>query len=65
MHYKEICDVLKLSTKTYYNKYSGATDYKLTEIIALMRHYNMSLTDLLPIIKEDGSELAEKITTQK
>lgn len=62
MHYKDVCDLLKLSTKSYYNKYSGVTDYKLSEIIVLMRHYNMSLIDLLPIIKEDGSELAEKIT---
>lgn len=61
MHYKEICDLLKLSTKTYYNKYSGVTDYKLSEVIALMLYYNMSLTDLLPVIKEDGKQLAQKI----
>lgn len=65
MHYRDVCDVLKLSTKSYYNKYSGVTDYKLAEIIALMHHYNMSLTDLLPMIKVDGTEIAKKLTKNK
>lgn len=51
VYYKEICEVLGLSTKSFYNKYSGKTEYKLSEIITLMHHFNLSFNELIKIIK--------------
>ena len=55
VYYKEICEVLGLSTKSFYNKYSGKTEYKLSEIITLMNHFNLPFNDLIKIIKENGN----------
>lgn len=62
--YKEICKVLGLSTKTFYNKYSGKTEYKLSEIITLMNYYNLSFDKLIKKILKENSNGKESIGNQ-
>lgn len=62
--YKEICKVLGLSTKTFYNKYSGKTEYKLSEVITLMNYYNLSFDKLITKILKENNNGKESISNQ-
>lgn len=64
MNYKEICKVLGLSTKTFYNKYSGKTEYKLSEVIALMNHFNLSFDEVITKIIKENNNGKERISNQ-
>lgn len=56
MNYKEISKVLGISTKTFYNKYNGDTEYTLSEILKLLDFFDISFDDLLSIILKRGNE---------
>lgn len=56
MNYKEISQVLGISTKSFYNKYNGNTEYTLSEVIKLIDFFNISFDDLLKIILKQGEE---------
>ena len=57
MNYKEISNVLGISTKTFYNKYNGDTEYTLSEILKLLDFFNISFDDLIvKILKKRGNE---------
>ena len=56
MNYKEISNVLGISTKTFYNKYNGDTEYTLSEILKLIDFFNISFDDLVSIILKRGNE---------
>lgn len=56
MNYKEISNVLGISTKTFYNKYNGDTEYTLSEILKLLDFFDISFDDLLSKIRKRGSE---------
>lgn len=60
MNYKEICKVLGISTKTFYNKYNGNTEYTLTEILKLMDFFNISFEFLIPKIVKVRDDVHEK-----
>lgn len=64
MNYKEICKVLGLSTKTFYNKYSGKTEYKLSEIITLMNYFNLSFDEVITKIIKENNNGKERIRNQ-
>ena len=64
MDYKEICKVLGLSTKTFYNKYSGKTEYKLSEVTTLMNYYNLSFDKLITKILKENNNGKESISNQ-
>ena len=64
MNYKEICKVLGLSTKTFYNKYSGKTEYKLSEVIALMNYFNLSFDEVITKIIKENNNGKERISNQ-
>ena len=64
MNYKEICKVLGLSTKTFYNKYSGKTEYKLSEVIVLMNHFNLSFDEVITKIIKENNNGKERISNQ-
>ena len=56
MNYKEISNVLGISTKTFYNKYNGDTEYTLSEILKLLDFFNVSFDDLIVKILKRGNE---------
>lgn len=56
MNYKEISNVLGISTKTFYNKYNGNTEYTLSEILKLLDFFNDSFDDLIVKILKRGNE---------
>lgn len=56
MNYKEISNVLGISTKTFYNKYNGDTEYTLSEILKLLDFFNISFDDLIVKILKRGNE---------
>lgn len=56
MNYKEISNVLGISTKTFYNKYNGDTEYTLSEILKLIDFFNVSFDDLIVKILKRGNE---------
>ena len=56
MNYKEISNVLGISTKTFYNKYNGDTEYTLSEILKLLDFFNISFDDLIIKILKRGNE---------
>ena len=64
MNDKEICKVLGLSTKTFYNKYSGKTEYKLSEVIALMNYFNLSFDEVITKIIKENNNGKERISNQ-
>ena len=64
MNYKEICKVLGLSTKTFYNKYSGKTEYKLSEVIALMKYFDLSFDEVITKIIKENNNGKERISDQ-
>ena len=64
MNYKEICKVLGLSTKTFYNKYSGKTEYKLSEVIVLMKYFNLSFDEVITKIIKENNNGKERISNQ-
>ena len=53
MNYKEISNVLGISTKTFYNKYNGDTEYTLSEILKLIDFFNISFDDLVTKIRKE------------
>ena len=53
MNYKEISNVLGISTKTFYNKYNGDTEYTLSEILKLLDFFNVSFDDLVTKIRKE------------
>lgn len=53
MNYKEISNVLGISTKTFYNKYNGNTEYTLSEILKLIDFFNISFDDLVTKIRKE------------
>ena len=55
MNYKEISNVLGISTKTFYNKYNGDTEYTLSEILKLLDFFNVSFDDLVKKIRKRGN----------
>lgn len=59
MNYKEISKVLGISTKTFYNKYNGNTEYTLSEILKLIDFFNISFDDLIVKILKQGDESSE------
>lgn len=56
MNYKEISNVLGISTKTFYNKYNGDTEYTLSEILKLLDFFNVSFDDLITKIRKGENE---------
>ena len=56
MNYKEISNVLGISTKTFYNKYNGDTEYTLSEILKLLDFFNISFDDLVVKILKRRNE---------
>ena len=56
MNYKEISNVLGISTKTFYNKYNGDTEYTLSEILKLLDFFNISFDDLIVKILKRGNK---------
>lgn len=53
MNYKEISKVLGISTKTFYNKYNGDTEYTLSEILKLLDFFKISFDDLVTKIRKE------------